>query len=445
MAIDISILTAALQAKIDALDSNSAISDIVALERAAQQFGTTTYYDSDGDLPEATYFPKQSIVSTYSPPTVNVASKLYINNFGTWKEIQTFKTQVAFQGSDAGYVGKAIVAPITTEFAKFSFVSETDTTIVGSVAPSMGVAEMESYLGGGSRGASSRENGYVIGGDPPSWLAPPAPTGNRSNAVTQYSFASEVISRAGSLTDDNADGFTDGYSISALDYQEVYFGGGIRGTPLPVPERDQPLVKFPTANPWVSATVSVVYYPAGSYPSPITSERSPINGAIGIPSSTTGYVVGGRIGGPTTTVPQPIDFMSTNIKSFPFASATPLDNTRSLTTGKAFAAGVSSTTNGYVVGGYGPFPSGNPTREIIESFPFANPAANSVDAGNLSILVFKSAGMSSTTKGYSAAGAGGTPTLAIQSFPYSSFTTATTVANLITSNSGFTNTASFQQ
>jgi hypothetical protein len=182
MAIDISILTAALQAKIDALDSNSAISDIVALERAAQQFGTTTYYDSDGDLPEATYFPKQSIVSTYSPPTVNRASKLYINNFGTWKEIQTFKTQIIipYGGSNFGYTAGGWQTPgNTTQIRKFPFASDTTATNVGNISATAGA-----YYNNTGVANSQGPQGYIFGN-------------SSSSTIDTFTYSSDTIGSGG--------------------------------------------------------------------------------------------------------------------------------------------------------------------------------------------------------------------------------------------------------
>ena len=90
MAIDLTEVKAALQAKIDALTENSPMLSILQLERAANKFGTTTYYDSDGDLPPPTEFPEGSIVSTYQP-TPSGPSGLFLNKEGSWNNIQTWE------------------------------------------------------------------------------------------------------------------------------------------------------------------------------------------------------------------------------------------------------------------------------------------------------------------------------------------------------------------
>ena len=105
------------------------------------------------------------------------------------------------------------------------------------------------------------------------------------------------------------------------------------------------------------------------------------------------------------------------ISKFPFAVE---DTTRivtgNLTQGKNGHVGVSSPTEGYVVGGY----NGSVVLNVIEKFPFASDS-NSTDIGDLAEPLTSSTAISAADAGY-AFSAGGPPTSrgSINKFPFAS-------------------------
>jgi len=116
--------------------------------------------------------------------------------------------------------------------------------------------------------------------------------------------------------------------------------------------------------------------------------------AAGISSSTTGYIAGGQVNG--TNVPKD------QIESFSFASPVVTSSVGTLTVAKTQVSGQSSATDGYVAGGVN---SSITTKYTdIESFPFAAPPVTSTDVGDLSAERQNTIGISSRDFGYVAGG-----------------------------------------
>lgn len=112
--------------------------------------------------------------------------------------------------------------------------------------------------------------------------------------------------------------------------------------------------------------------------------------AAGISSSTTGYVAGGGVA--DTNVPKD------EIESFSFASPTVVSSVGTLTVAKTQVSGQSSTTDGYISGGVN---SSITTKYAdIESFPFATPPVTSTDVGDISAQRQNTIGISSISYGY---------------------------------------------
>jgi len=151
----------------------------------------------------------------------------------------------------------------------------------------------------------------------------------------------------------------------------------------------------------------------------------------GVSSSTDGYWIGGRNG--------PAAIYSSSILKFPFSSDTNTSDVAEITRGAYLAAGSSGSTHGYASGGYSPTTS---YSDVIDKFPFSSDTP-STDIGELNIGGSASASYCSTAEGYIAGGNNpGAPTrpTSAEKFPFASDTSASLLpATLSTSpgDSGF--------
>lgn len=106
----------------------------------------------------------------------------------------------------------------------------------------------------------------------------------------------------------------------------------------------------------------------------------------------------------------------TQISKFPFAvEGGSRITVGSLTQAKNGHVGVSSPTEGYVLGGY----TGSATVNVIEKFPFASDS-NSTDIGDLARPVTASTAISAADAGYAYSGSPSPAAVAIQKFPFAS-------------------------
>lgn len=160
-------------------------------------------------------------------------------------------------------------------------------------------------------------------------------------------------------------------------------------------------------------------------------------------SETNGYVSGGAKppgegGTPAPTI-GPLE--NTNrIDKFPFANNNNASTPGNLTMALSYVAGHSSSTEGFVSGGYGPpgIPTGSipvatrVTSTVIQRFPFATDANASAYPGVMSQYRQKLAGHSSTTHAYNAGGAdsGAVTRANIEKFPFASVSNSTSPGNL---------------
>lgn len=184
--------------------------------------------------------------------------------------------------------------------------------------------------------------------------------------------------------------------------------------------------------------------------------------AAGASSSTDGYIHGGRVipsSAGTTTI-EKFDFASesnggdggelsvartthsgvsgpthaysagaapvvNSIEKFPFSSdQVGTDVGDLISTMGYFAAGHSSTSHGYISGGYS-----SSNRDSIEKFPFSSDT-NATDVGELAYSAYYVSGTNSSTDGYTLGGS--TPAIIdhMQKFPFSSDSSATNIGEL---------------
>jgi len=145
-----------------------------------------------------------------------------------------------------------------------------------------------------------------------------------------------------------------------------------------------------------------------------------------------GYQLGGRVG-PSPAFPT-LPYQSTIVR-FPFSSITSTSNYSDLTVARAQGVGVMSSTNGYTIGGTISPGVTISTTNNIERFPFASATPVATATGSFPARS-GAAGMSSTTHGFiqgglTVGGIGNLPAthvLTINKLPFASDTATTTHA-----------------
>ena len=154
----------------------------------------------------------------------------------------------------------------------------------------------------------------------------------------------------------------------------------------------------------------------------LSSVRTSFSGP-GQSSTTHGYVSGGYVpGAPGSGTVNTID-------KFPFSTDTNATDIGDLSQARRFAVGQSSTTHGYTSGGNEPTPATK--YNTIDKFPFASDT-NATDVGDLSEVKGGPSGQSSTTSGYASGGtAGPGNSNVIDKFPFASDTNASDIGDLL--------------
>ena len=231
--------------------------------------------------------------------------------------------------------------------------------------------------------------------------------GTRTNDIDRWPFASEgVATRVGSLT-------------SALDYStgtqsktNSYNAGGNDGSIVST------IQKFPFSNDAASTLVDELLE--------VRQKGS------GQSAEFFGYMSGGE------PVPSPTNnpFEPNYVQKYSFVNDEKASFVQYLDVNVSTPAGVTSTLNGYAIGGIGggPGPSGGGSN-VIQRFSFSNDEGDIISIGNLTISGDGAAGLSSTTKGYVASRRGygpGTPPFmnnVIDEFPFASESTVTDIGD----------------
>ena len=145
---------------------------------------------------------------------------------------------------------------------------------------------------------------------------------------------------------------------------------------------------------------------ASIFPTP-----TPSRSGAGASSSTHGYIIGGY------TPPN----AHNAIQKFPMTSpGGPVTDVGNMTSARYRQAGANSETHGYAMGGWAP-----PATNIIERVPFATDE-NATDVGDLLANKHQGGGVSSPTHGYHMAGASPGYNNVIEKFPFAAASTNTT-------------------
>lgn len=181
------------------------------------------------------------------------------------------------------------------------------------------------------------------------------------------------------------------------------------------------LAKFPFAAPFATATEIPYTLTNTISPAPALADKQ-----AAIDSPDKGYLAGWRNGVDTTVYDTIESFPYTT----PFTATTDIGN---LAQGRYAAAGSSSTTEGYVMGGYDL--SAPAYISQIDKFPFSSPFTTATDAGDITTTKAWGFGLSSATDGYHCTGIDGPgPSTAgsndVDKFPFSApFVTTTDIGS----------------
>lgn len=303
----------------------------------------------------------------------------------TYKQAEQWTTATVEipYATNYGYVSGGFNSPTaSTYIQKFSFVASdgtTNSTNVGFLSTPRSRAT----------GHSSSIAGYTAGGQNPQMN--PSAFGNLST-IEKFVFSNDSTTTSrGSLYDGRINAA--GTSSSSYGFQ----AGGYRVFPSSPFNRETGNVsKFSFSS---DAEASTLH----------TSNAMNISVLAGHQDSDFSYASGGFNYSNSTRY--------SLISKFPFAVE---DTTRiitgNLTQAKNAHVGVSSPTEGYVVGGY----NGSVILNVIEKFPFASDS-NSTDIGDLAELITGSTAISAADAGY-AFSASGPPTSrgSINKFPFAS-------------------------
>ena len=170
---------------------------------------------------------------------------------------------------------------------------------------------------------------------------------------------------------------------------------------------------------------------------------------LNIQGGSHGYSLGGSNGGPSPTAPayshEPTQFSRDHILKFPFAFESVVTaDIGNLSVARHEMMSAQSTAHGYAAGGLERAPSSITVSNVIDKFPFSA-QGNSTDVGDLTVARSNcSAGQTSSTHGYAAAGGTGgsftnpeygpgcirTTSNVIDKYPFSSDANATDVGDV---------------
>jgi len=298
------------------------------------------------------------------------------------------------QASNYGFIGGGTmpsIAPAWDYIQKFSLTVDGNATDVGNLIDRISQ----------SHGASSATHGYMMGGF--IGHGPNAPS--VTNAIQKFSHtvdgdATDVADLLSTIRSGGG-----GYSPTH-GYQ---FGGD--------PGPTNQIQKFEFATDGNSTDVANLTAPTR------------YNSGIAI-SSTHIYNMGGYPGTTPTG-----DYVET-IEKFPFAADGDATDAGDLSAGVAYHSGNQSTTHGYRAGGNGAVPAPG-SRNEIEKFEFATDG-NAADVGDLTLARYSLGnGVSSTTHGYTMGGYGGGYSNIIDKYSFVSGGNAVDVGDTLAGMNGY--------
>jgi len=368
-------ILAALQAKVNAVDSSTAMSEILQLMYNVKGHPYKNQYDSVGLMPLDSAF-----IGSIAYAENTVAMYMLVGIDSGWKLIDSDAAvitadPVVWQGTNYGYRSGGDVGTFAArnDIQKYSFTSDANGTDVGDLNAA------RSHVNGGS----STTHGYAMGGT----TSGSGFNGDYTQNIQKWTFASDGNASAitATLTANRIAGSRG--EISDITHSNIYVAGGFTGSTSPgsnQPPSDAARVatidKFDVSSDTTNATDQ----------GDITEARYHLAGHS---SSTHGYVSGGS--------PPSVAAGVNNMEKFPFAASGNATDVGDLTVARRGGGGTSSTVSGYHAGAY----QYHPAQGTIDKFPFASDA-NATDVGDVNTTHTQHATTSSTTTHGYHAGAG---------------------------------------
>ena len=369
-------ILAALQAKVDAVDSDTSMSEILKLMYNVKDHPYKSVYDSAGGMP----LDSASIGSIRYADNRNAMYMLVGVDSG-WKLIDS-DTATAIPPSAIAYAG-ANAYQMYELVGKFDMSSNT----TASGIPALGTNLFPDFSRGRGSGRSATKGYYMFNNSP------------NDTSIDAFPFAAEdaMTDTTGTLTQvrKNFQGEPVGDGLFCYAVGGFNPGVGIVNT----------VDKFPTA----------ADDQAGTDVGDLTVARSM---QAHVSSTTFGYAAGG--GGPPGA--------QNVIDKFPFATDENATDVGDLINPSQALAGASSTTHGYAAGGHGTPAPGN-RRDNIDKFAFASDG-NSTDVGNLASAKDNTGGASSASYGFALGGAAGNKGNTIHRWAFASDGNATDYADM---------------
>lgn len=369
-----------LQARVDAIDSDSTMSEILSLLHSVKDHPYKSVYDSAGLMPtDSAYL--GSIAYSDNRDTMYV----FTNIDSGWKLLDSdaatsIPPNSVAQGSNFGYAAGGRFTALDI-IDKYPFASDADATDVGDLL--YGVVQ--------NTGASSKDYGYSEGGNSPSIPTNPP-------AVT------DIIQKWPTAADANATDVADllgAFAYSGSTFSETH--GYVVGN-------------NPNSN-----VIQKHEFSTDGDATDVGDLLNAMHAATGNSCSTThGYVAGG------TNPAFPTTYTNT-IQKFPFATDENSTDVGDLLVGAQFGSGAQSTTHGYHAGGQEA--SGFGYQNVIEKYSHSTDE-NSTDVGDALATGYFAFGASSTTHGYIAGQTPPSSNVTIQKFSFSADENATDVGDL---------------
>lgn len=384
------------------IGSNTVFGATTNPERWTQPGFPTIAPTSPTDTPGSSFIPN---ISTATFDNVSVYGNIRARRIGT-----------QFQGGVGNIYGMHIGGAFfpgseSNDFKRFPFATDvpgTSTIFSGIAMPST------SYLG---QGWSSMTHGLLNRGNSGS-----APGRTTLAGITRFPFAFSTDGGEGWLVDQ--------FNLTATTIHASAGGNGMQSTETAFSASGS------TGPTYVSVTTTTAFPLVTSGAINVHTSLGPTApGAIAcmvVNAPDAGYQLGGRVG-PSPGFPT-LPYQSTIVR-FPFSSITSTSNYSNLTVARAQGVGVMSSTNGYSIGGTISPGVTISTTNNIERFPFASATPVATATGSFPARS-GAAGMSSTTHGFiqgglSVGGVGDLPSahvLTINKLPFASDTATTTHA-----------------
>ncbi len=369
-------ILAALQAKVDAVDSSTSMSEILKLMYTVKDHPYKSVYDSAGVMPL-----DSASVGTIRYADNRNAMYMLVGVDSGWKLIDS-DTATAIPPSAIAYAG-ANAYQMYELVGKFDMSSNT----TASGIPALGTNLFPDFSRGRASGRSATKGYYMFNYSP------------NDTSIDAFPFAAEdaMTDTTGTLTQARKHFQGEPVGDGLFCYAVGGFNPGIGVV--------NTVDKFPTA----------ADDQAGTDVGDLTVARQ---GQAHVSSTTFGYAAGG--GGPPGA--------KNEIDKFPFASDANATDVGDLLVTQQTAAGASSTTHGYAAGGIGtPAPANR--RDDIGKFAFASDG-NATDVGNLASAKDNTGGASSATHGFALGGAAGNKGNSIHRWAFASDGNATDYADM---------------